>query len=837
MEVKKVLKVATAIAASASFIGATLLGAVAQDLSTYPAPFVNNGVFDAFIVVGANAQPVDIVGAVDVGASLQFSLKQATTQVGASSATIDNGVMIQKSGNKFVYGNSISSVEGAGASLSQDDLPLILADGKYVDSEGTNTNSVTYTQRLAFNTNTTASLVYTEDDRLAPNAGDYLYIQKDQQLYNYSLEFDSPVVYDDTTSADALNDWKTTTLNIEGKTYTVTDLSLTASLGKLSSITLLSGEAVLWLTQDNPITKTVDGVQHTIEVLSVTEPAVSQTMGCQVQVDDVTAIIDVDSTQTINGVQIGVTDARAIRSQLQDTNVCQLSIGASQIELKDGDQVQVDGTNLEGSMTTFHEATNGQFEGFDVVYNANDLTDDKYLTAGQEFIDPVFQSWKIVYGGLTANYENYTIRTSGSANAYFDFINNAGKQVEIPMYMNKTGAAANNKIFLGRGSNPNQQLLATGTGISGADIPANISTSSVSNLEGVDILATTPTGEAHVFEISSIDTNKNQTNIQDLTNGRTFDNLDYTPSIYTQLSLGSFGSLNVDFAGSAISAKVDLLDNTTTAFVGVSNTVPAKVETHALGSISLADINGGNVTISLSELDRNGNAKIPVQQPASVVSINVYEDTTSNHNGQIDVGPASATNVTATPLTLIANNVNLAADNSNYEVLVTPVGTVVTSDNNNYASVVIQMPTAEVYGNVFIAPIVAQLTGAAGGSPAYTISKLNVGAAKLDSDVTDITADNLIIIGGPCANSVAAKALGLTYPACGTASGIAANTAIIKEVAQSTGKVSLVVAGYSADDTQRATRVLSNYNAYNLTGSSVTVTGTSLTDIQVSKSA
>jgi hypothetical protein len=92
----------------------------------------------------------------------------------------------------------------------------------------------------------------------------------------------------------------------------------------------LSGEAVLWLTQNNPITKTVSGVEHTIEVLDVTEAEDA----CQVKVDDTTAIIDEDETKTINGVQIGITDVRAIHAQLQDVDVCQVSVGATELELE-----------------------------------------------------------------------------------------------------------------------------------------------------------------------------------------------------------------------------------------------------------------------------------------------------------------------------------------------------------------------------------------------------------------------------------------------------------------------------------------------------------------------
>ncbi|MEM3450762.1 MAG: hypothetical protein QW439_04365, partial [Candidatus Woesearchaeota archaeon] len=49
------------------------------------------------------------------------------------------------------------------------------------------------------------------------------------------------------------------------------------------------------------------------------------------------------------------------------------------------------------------------------------------------------------------------------------------------------------------------------------------------------------------------------------------------------------------------------------------------------------------------------------------------------------------------------------------------------------------------------------------------------------------------------------------------------------------GKVAILVAGYEGEDTLRASRVLADYKKYGLSGTSVEVTGTSLTDITVSK--
>ncbi|MFH1398543.1 MAG: hypothetical protein ABIG95_00345, partial [Candidatus Woesearchaeota archaeon] len=67
------------------------------------------------------------------------------------------------------------------------------------------------------------------------------------------------------------------------------------------------------------------------------------------------------------------------------------------------------------------------------------------------------------------------------------------------------------------------------------------------------------------------------------------------------------------------------------------------------------------------------------------------------------------------------------------------------------------------------------------------------------------------------------------------AAGFEMGKAMVKLFEQSNGNVALLVAGYSAMDTRRASRVVANYGDYATAfkGMELEVTGTSLTDIQV----
>ena len=76
----RAIKKIVALATGTLMVGATILGAMAADLSDYPRPlFIKNGKFDGAIVVGDKAAAEDVVGAIDIATSLQFSSTTAVT--------------------------------------------------------------------------------------------------------------------------------------------------------------------------------------------------------------------------------------------------------------------------------------------------------------------------------------------------------------------------------------------------------------------------------------------------------------------------------------------------------------------------------------------------------------------------------------------------------------------------------------------------------------------------------------------------------------------------------------------------------------------------------------
>ena len=154
----------------------------------------------------------------------------------------------------------------------------------------------------------------------------------------------------------------------------------------------------------------------------------------------------------------------------------------------------------------------------------------------------------------------------------------------------------------------------------------------------------------------------------------------------------------------------------------------------------------------------------------------------------------------------------------------------------------IDYPLAQRLPQLFVVTPEVQISGGgddgemseAGALVYYETTQISAGTARLAREVGDITAQNSIVIGGPCANTAAATILGNPKP-CGK--DFSPNTALIKLIEHGNGNVALLVAGYDPIDTRRAARVVAEYEKYQdrnqFVGMGFELTGTSFTDITI----
>ena len=810
MDLRRAVKKIAALGAGTVMMGATMLGALAAaDLANYPAPFVVDGKFDGFIVVGDKAAAEDVVGAVDIGASLQFELKKEVSVAVAAepSVVVTEGVKIVGTGGEVLnYNEDLGDVRVT--PLDDADLPVMLAEGRYIESEGATDNDVTYTQLLSLGSENGRPLHDQPTDGL--NMADYLELYDDALLYNYTLEFDDNVEYALTGTGSLADDIEGSTIEIQGNVYTITDVKFASDL-TIDEITLMAGVTLVWLQQDQVITKTIAGVPHEIKVIDVTDDEDS----CGVSVDGEVAWIDVKSSKVISGVNIGVLDAKAVHAQLQDVDICEINVGAQELKLKNGDRLEKDNVEVKDANVVITNAGNGTWTGFRIEFTPDD---DTFLAKDQSFTDPALENFKFVMGGVLTPREEIKVATRGSRDAKITFVNNDGKKVEVPIQVEPSSTVNTNVTW---GSDVDEPLLFEGNVF---DCGA-----SVEDCDGVLLFAVTSGGTAHVLEITDVDATEDTVDLRDLTYGRTFDDKSYSAPI----SLGSLGSITLDFNETDGSITATDL----TAYIGGAGNTESNFG--ALINLSAPDLGAGPDIVA----SNNTPATIltvtedDIDDPdisAAVIPIRIRYDNGSDARLEVDLEGNTFSGAVAA----FGTNDKIE-DVSDIQVIESAHGSIVELDIEDYKYVSIAYPKKEVEVNVFISPVSAQIAPAAAEVKTITLERLNVGAARLASEIADATRDNLIIVGGPCANQVAATVMGLPYAVEGCDAGFEEGKAIIRLYDQPTGKVSMVVAGMTALDTRRATRVVANYKAYKdvLKGSSVVVSGTTLADIKVSPPA
>lgn len=104
-----------------------------------------------------------------------------------------------------------------------------------------------------------------------------------------------------------------------------------------------------------------------------------------------------------------------------------------------------------------------------------------------------------------------------------------------------------------------------------------------------------------------------------------------------------------------------------------------------------------------------------------------------------------------------------------------------------------------------------------------------VDATKLDSEIASTTAQNLIVVGGPCVNTVAAELLG--SPA-DCVSGFTPGKARVKLFEHANGNMAMLVAGYTGADTRLAGKVLA-HRWSEFSGDEVEIEGTTYSDATI----
>jgi hypothetical protein len=196
--------------------------------------------------------------------------------------------------------------------------------------------------------------------------------------------------------------------------------------------------------------------------------------------------------------------------------------------------------------------------------------------------------------------------------------------------------------------------------------------------------------------------------------------------------------------------------------------------------------------------------------------------------GVVSIGASS----TAEDADLIVNGTQIGT--YVYDVM-TPEGVIVRTPKANLGSDKIHIDVPAKDGVEFRVQMIiggtgTTVTGTGATSTLESVATVKAPIVTTDDKVTNAAASNLILVGGPCVNTLTAEKLGLTFPACMDASGYKEGEGYITLRANG-DKVALIVAGWSAAETTQAAAMLKDYaaNKAKLIGAEVKVVNTQVT--------
>jgi hypothetical protein len=272
----------------------------------------------------------------------------------------------------------------------------------------------------------------------------------------------------------------------------------------------------------------------------------------------------------------------------------------------------------------------------------------------------------------------------------------------------------------------------------------------------------------------------------------------YTPAVLTYA--GSVGNELWDVTGAATFTLNTSMVNSTTLTIGTV-------------TYNLTSTGAGNDTVIYMINPESSAAQI--DNPAVVLWEAKDDDSSKYHAIVVDLegnaaSMGSSTNGVGVNDVLFSSdlyhNSATRASDSDFTEDIDWWGTLVTTDasDSDQKTVTISYPKNQVYASIYVGAADSVVSSGTTGSIGDVL--------VMDSEASTVSSKNQIIVGGSCINSAAASLVGGAK--CGSAwtdaTGVGSGQFLIQSFAGTSGKVSLLVAGYASADTVNAATYLRN---------------------------
>ena len=840
MRFQKAIKRMIALGTGAIMVGSSVFAAA--DLANYPMPFVKDGKFSGVLIVGDKAAAEDVIGISDIISSLQFAAtKKVTTKSGGDVAvegdawavSTSNHMELSEDGSSF---DTIETLRNITAYVDKNNLKA-LASGSVTNNKVTSPFNQ-YFYLLGPGTQAsldTGYVVYTENDDDV--TADFLFFKSGKEIGRYLIEFTTALESDVDDSAGSssstglfLTDFQDVDLTLFGRKYTIVTAKRTTTGGSNVLLTLMGGAGKDTLLEKQTKTYTIGGKDYEVTLNFVDADE------AQFRINGQTSrkMKDGDTDKLADGTTIGVTDV-LYQDYAGGIHSATFFIGANKLEFKDtnindtasSNQLKVDDNTIDDAHVIIEGSDDSSTFRITRIHVNMTADDDFFVPAGGKLSDTIkqeggssaepevlfTQNWDIEYKGLKkVNTEKIRLKTSGSSQYNLEFVDGDGNKVDVPIA--KVPAAS--RILFGD---------------SGKDF-VNVENRTITKDDYFIVTdGTRKRGERKTYVLQYKGADKVTTDNPVLK----FKDVGSSKTIEQTYSAGTSGGENQLATLKIGGADFRVYNASTTTSSVLNNDFDIKVDMDASGSITgsqndtfinittrygaeigLINMSAGEpigavgIVMSVKTPDSlyDGNAKDTVEnvRPMDYV-INITGDSnTKVSHAELTGFTAGQTGQKLTTRTPDGKT-NVAYGFTSY-------GTFVTREtpSSEPATLDIEYPESQRYPMVYVtaAGVSFTETGAT-TTDAVVLQRIEVGAAKLASEVSDVKAQNTILVGGPCANTAAATVMGNPVDCV---AGFEPGVGRIEVWEHSNGNVAMLVAGYSALDTRNAAQVVANYKDY-----------------------
>jgi len=803
----KLLRKIAPLAIAGLFIGASMGWAMAADLGSWKANFPGA---DTAVVLGSSAAAEDTVGAIDIAAALGTST--------GGEVPVEGAKLIKAPGNDL---NLFRWFQDVKDTLSDDDLPTILAEGTYRESRGENENDLTFTQKFFFdNSGQTNMMVFDAKEEGNKAAGYYLYLDDGAGINasTYQLAFDNPVKYDGASNTKIKEDFQLSKIKILGREYTFVDGKDNGGVaGAVDELTLMAGALKASQWEYSKASYTLGNKTYEVEAKIISDT--DSTAILVINGEETDEMAEGDTYTLEDGTRVGVVDvipnegAEKSTGTSEGNDLVTFYLGAEKIKFIHGQEVELNGQPVDGSDVVLSSevgaGTPGELDKITLAF----VPDDKiYVGKGESWTDPILGRFKYTYQGIdpAINYENISMTSSGS-DGELNFLNNAKKELPIPVSFDD-GTTGTEGAYPGDDIDETAAVYALTVGGVGSEGNLALGNGDIctgtANVEGckhIMFIAVSTGGEAHLMEIQNIDTTDSEITFKDLTKVKTYDAMPYTGGADT---FDLFTPVTLTVNVGAHTVTFNTIDN----YKGLGGGA-VLMQTSLAGDAMLTyGLVGGKPATGFLLWRNDGWGGPPLFAGVDFESDNAV----TNPEMHVDVLTGG----------LVCDNWNMARasceseKNSDWRESVDD-GTSPTNgfswgmhikwndqDDNN---VEIDYPENQVAANVYVSEVLTTIPELGMGGAAGAVTPV------LDSDIDNVKTMNLIVVGGTAINKAANTMLGTTFPTYGTdsawqnATGVdAAGKAVVKlmDSPYTTGKFAMLVAGWEGVDTARAAKAL-----------------------------